>query len=68
MPHGPLDADAAVGGAPGVGVQDVHELAVVSGQGALVVCVLEGGAGGIQTWRGWGEQHNGNNMYGVISI
>lgn len=47
MAHGPLDADAAVRRAPRVGVQDVHELAVVSGQGALVVCVLEGGAGGI---------------------
>ena len=47
--HGPLDADAAVRGAPGVGVQDVHELGIVPGQGALVVSVLEGGTGRIQT-------------------
>lgn len=38
-----LDADAAVWGAPSVGVQDVHKLGVTSGQGALVICVLEGG-------------------------
>lgn len=47
--HGSLDADAAVRGAPGVGVQDVHKLGVASGQGALVVCVLKGGTSRIQT-------------------
>lgn len=51
--HRPLDADAAVWGAPGVGVQDVHELGVISGQSALVICMLEGGTSRIQTlgWR-----------------
>lgn len=49
--HRSLDADAAVRGAPGVGVQHVHKLGVFFGQSVLVVCVLEGGAGRIQTWR-----------------
>ncbi|TNN75338.1 hypothetical protein EYF80_014385 [Liparis tanakae] len=39
--YGSLDADAAAWGAPGVGVQDVHKLGVLSGQGELVVCVLK---------------------------
>lgn len=47
--HGSLDANAAVRGAPGVGVQHVHKLGVVFGQGVLVVCVLEGGTSRIQT-------------------
>lgn len=47
--HGSLDADAAVWGASGVGVQDVHKLGVIPGQGALVVGVLEGGTSRIQT-------------------
>lgn len=52
---GPLDADAAVRGPPGVGVQDVHELRVVRGQDVLDVRVFEGGACGIQACGGGGE-------------
>ena len=47
--HRPLDANAAVGGAPGVGVQDVHKLGIISGKGALVICMLKGGTSRIQT-------------------
>lgn len=48
--HSPLDADAAVRGASGVGVQDVHKLGIVWGEGAGGVCVLEGGTSRVQTW------------------
>lgn len=48
--HRPLDTNAAVRGAPGVGVQDVHKLGIISGKGALVICVLEVGTSRIQTW------------------
>ncbi len=47
--HGSLDADAAIRGSPGVGVQYVHKLSIVFGQGVLVVCMLEGGTSRIQT-------------------
>lgn len=43
MAHWSLDANAAVWGAPGVGMQDVHKLGVTSGQGALLICMLKGG-------------------------
>ncbi|KAG7230798.1 hypothetical protein INR49_019612 [Caranx melampygus] len=39
--HRPLDADAAVRRAPGVGVQDIHKLGIISGQGVLVICMLK---------------------------
>ncbi len=51
MAHSSLDADASIRGAPGVGVQDVHKLSIVFGQGVLVVCMLEGWTSGIQTWK-----------------
>lgn len=51
VPHGSLDADAAVRGSSGVGVQDVHELGVVGGEGVLVVRVFKGGTCGIQAYR-----------------
>lgn len=47
--HGSLNADAAVRGASGVGVQDINKLGVISGQGVLVVCMLKGGTSRIQT-------------------
>lgn len=47
--HWPLDADAAVWGTPGVSVQDVHKLGIISGQGVLIVCMLKSGASRIQT-------------------
>lgn len=47
-----LDADAAARGPPGVGVQDVHKLGIVGGEGGLVVCVFKGGACGIQAYGG----------------
>ena len=50
--HGPLDADAAVRRAPGVGVQHVHELGVLLGQDVLVGGVLEGGPSRVQSCRG----------------
>lgn len=53
--NGSLDADAAVGRSSGVGVQHVHKLGVVRRQGVLVVCVLKGGTGGVQAYRGKGE-------------
>lgn len=67
--YGSLDADAAARGAPGVGVQDVHKLGIVSGQSVLDVCVFKVGTCRIQTY-GEGEQgmkikefdrHNINN-------
>lgn len=39
----PLDADAAVRRASGVGVQDVHKLGIIPGQGVLVVRMLKSG-------------------------
>jgi len=48
--HRSLDANAAVWGPPGVGMQDVHKLGIASGQSALVVCVLKSGTSRIQTW------------------
>lgn len=56
MAHWSLDANAAVWRASGVGVQDVHKLGIASGQSALIICVLKGGTGGIQTWAR--EQNN----------
>lgn len=55
MSNGSLDADAAVRGSSGVGVQDVHKLGVVRREGVLVVCVLKGGTCGIQACGGKGE-------------
>lgn len=49
--HRFLDADAAARGAPGVGVQDVHKLGIISGQSVLDVCVFEVGTCWIQTYR-----------------
>lgn len=43
-----LDADAAVWGSSGVGVQDVYKLGVVRRESVLVVCVFKGGTCGIQ--------------------
>lgn len=57
--HGFLDADAAARGAPGVGVQDVHELGIVSGQSVLDVCVFKVGTCWIQTY---GEREEGINI------
>lgn len=56
--HGSLDADAAARRAPGVGVQDVHKLGIVSGQSVLDVCVFKVGTCWIQTY---GEGEKGMN-------
>ena len=59
MAHRSLDADTAVWGAPGVGVQDVHEESIIRGQGGLVVSVLKGRAGWVQTWETDGRREKG---------
>lgn len=59
MAHRSLDADAAVWGAPGVGVQNVHEESIIRGQGALGVSVLKGWAGWVQTWEADGRREKG---------
>lgn len=56
VPHGSLDADAAVRGPSGVGVEDVHELGVVGGEGVLVVRVFEGGTCRVQAYGGEGRK------------
>lgn len=56
--HRFLDADAAARGAPGVGVQDIHKLGIVSGQSVLDVCVFKAGTCWIQTY---GEGEKGMN-------
>lgn len=47
--HSPLDADAATRGAPGVGVQYIHKLGIVLGQGALDICILKGGTSRVKS-------------------
>lgn len=46
--HWSLNADAAVWGASGVGVQNVYKLGIISGQSVLVICMFKCGTGRIQ--------------------